>query len=275
MAALLVAMSMMAIMMTVAMPVWKQTAQREKETELVFRGMQYVHAIALFQRKTANAFPPSIDLLVQQRFLRKKYKDPITNDDFQLLTAGQNAASGGNAQGQRGAQPGTARPPGNGPTPLSTTSGAAPGAGGTGQRATAPIGTLPIGAAGVAAAGGITGVASKSKEKSLRIYNGRTHYNEWAFVYTPQVQAPGAGAAGSAVPGQRGQPQRGQPGQPVQQPFGGQGPLGGQRGRGGPQGPGGRGIGGFGQPGFPIQPLQPVQPQTPTQPGTPRGRSGG
>src|SRR6266571_3311991 len=51
MAALLIAMSIMAVMMTVAMPVWKQSAQREKEAELVFRGKQYVHAIALFQRK--------------------------------------------------------------------------------------------------------------------------------------------------------------------------------------------------------------------------------
>ena len=59
MAALLVAMSIMAVMMTVVMPVWKQTAQREKETELVFRGEQYVHAITLFQRKFANAFPPN------------------------------------------------------------------------------------------------------------------------------------------------------------------------------------------------------------------------
>ena len=82
MAALLVAMSIMAIMMTVVMPVWKQTAQREKEEELVFRGKQYVHAIGLFQRKFANAYPPNIDVLVDQRFLRKKFKDPITNDDF-------------------------------------------------------------------------------------------------------------------------------------------------------------------------------------------------
>src|SRR4051794_15002375 len=37
MAALLIAMSVMAIMMTVVMPVWKQAAQREKEEELVFR----------------------------------------------------------------------------------------------------------------------------------------------------------------------------------------------------------------------------------------------
>src|SRR5258705_4477700 len=82
MAALLVAMSIMAIMMTVAMPVWKQISTREKEEELVFRGEQYARAIGLFQRKFANAAPPSFDLLVEQHFLRKKYKDPITNDDF-------------------------------------------------------------------------------------------------------------------------------------------------------------------------------------------------
>src|SRR5262245_30749128 len=72
MAALLVAMSIMAIMMTVAMPVWRQIAQREKEEELVFRGQQYARAVGLFERKFANAPPPSIDVLVQQKFLRKK-----------------------------------------------------------------------------------------------------------------------------------------------------------------------------------------------------------
>ena len=51
MVVLLVSLSVMAVMMSVAMPVWKQTAQREKETELVFRGEQYARAIALFQRK--------------------------------------------------------------------------------------------------------------------------------------------------------------------------------------------------------------------------------
>src|SRR5689334_19424785 len=79
MAALLIAMSIMAIMMTVVMPVWKQTAQREKEEELIFRGTQYAHAIGLFQRKFANAAPPSLDVLIEQKFLRRKYKDPITN----------------------------------------------------------------------------------------------------------------------------------------------------------------------------------------------------
>src|SRR3954465_13086223 len=106
MAALLVAMSIMAIMLTVAMPVWKQTSRREKEEELVFRGKQYPHAIGLFQKKFANAYPPNLDVLVDQRFLRKKFKDPITNDDFAPILAGQ--AVPGSPQppgGQRGGAP--------------------------------------------------------------------------------------------------------------------------------------------------------------------------
>ena len=102
MAALIVAMGIMALMMTVIMPVWKQTAQREKEEELVFRGLQYVHAIGLYQRKFANAYPPNVDLLVEQRYLRKKYKDPVTNDDFVVLPPGQNLPGAPASPGQRG-----------------------------------------------------------------------------------------------------------------------------------------------------------------------------
>src|ERR1700687_1774289 len=93
MAALLVAMGVMAGMMTVAMPVWRQQSQREKEEELVFRGLQYARAIGLDEQKYANAPHPSVDVLVQQHFLRKKYKAPITNDDFVPITAVQAAAA--------------------------------------------------------------------------------------------------------------------------------------------------------------------------------------
>jgi type II secretory pathway pseudopilin PulG len=227
MAVLIVGLSIMAVMLTVAMPVWRQMVQREKEEELVFRGTQYARAIGLFGRKYANANPPSIDVLVQQRFLRKKYKDPITRDDFLPLLAGQavpgaTPAAGGPAgsQGRGGA---AATQPASG-----TAGNAQPG-----QPATSTIGTP-----GAGGTGGIIGVVSKSKDKSIRIYNGRTHYNEWVFVYTPPAQAPGAGAPGTAVPGQRGQP--GQPG--------GAG-VGGGRGRGNPNGPGGAGRGGPGTPG--------------------------
>ena len=88
----------MTVLMSVAMPVWRHEAQREKEEELVFRGQQYVRAIRLYQAKT-QALPPSIDVLVQGHYLRKKYKDPITNDDFVAIGAA------GGAPGQVG-QPG-------------------------------------------------------------------------------------------------------------------------------------------------------------------------
>lgn len=190
MAALLVALTVMAIMMTAAMPVWQQISQREKEEELVFRGQQYARAVGLYGRKYANAPPPSIDVLVQQRFLRKKYKDPITNDDFVPITAAQAAAAA--------APPGTAGRAG----------------GGTQQPAAA---AGPVTRAQV----GISGVTSKSKATSIRVYNGRTHYNEWAFVYVPPAETPGAGGLpGTATPGQRGQSQRGQQGQPGGSPGG-------------------------------------------------------
>ena len=260
MAALLVGLSIMAIMMTVVMPVWKQTTQREKEEELIFRGKQYVHAIGLFQRKFANAYPPNIDALVEQRFLRKKFKDPITDDDFVPIPVGQ-------------AVPGSTAPSGQRGTTGSTTAG-----GGSQTQTTTPQpGRGRTGGPGISAgstgqtAGGISGVTSKSKDQSIRLYNGRGHYNEWAFVYIPQVQAPGAVAPGAGVPGQGGQ--RGQPGQQPG-PFG---PGGTQPGRGGPNGPGGPGgsnnpngpgarggpggIGTFGGGGV-----------TPVQPPTPRGR---
>src|SRR5438552_6729881 len=95
MVAQIVAMSIMGIMMTVAMPTWRQMAQREKEAELVFRGQQYARAIGLFQKKSGpGVLPPSIDALVQGHYLRKKYKDPITGGDFDVLQAGAATAPG-------------------------------------------------------------------------------------------------------------------------------------------------------------------------------------
>lgn len=182
MAMLLVALGVMATLMSVAMPVWKQTAQREKEEELIFRGSQYARAIGLYQKKFAAANPPSLDVLLQQKFLRKKFRDPMVADgEFQLLYQANQAP------GQQGQQAQQGR-----------------GGGGAGQVAV-PTPT-PTG-------GGIIGVMSKSTAQSIRTYNGRTHYNEWQFVPVQQTQQPNQPGGG-----QRGlQPQQGvQPG--VQQP---------------------------------------------------------
>ena len=257
MAALLVMLTIMAILMTAAMPVWRQQAQREKEEELVFRGQQYVRAIRLFQMKN-QALPSSIDMLVDGRYIRKKFKDPITDDDFVPLGAAQGAAGqigqlpgqlgqrGGSVPGQRGGgvpgQPGVGVPGQRGGAVPGQPGGSfvgQPGGSFVGQPGGSfvgqPGGSFP-GAQGPPV-GGVIVVASKSKAESIRIYQGRTHYNEWAFVFV------------NAGPGRGGVPGQAQPGLPGQgQPFPGRGGRG--VGPGGaspnpfPSGPGRGGRGG-------------------------------
>jgi type II secretory pathway pseudopilin PulG len=227
MAALLVSLAVMSVLMTAALPAWRHQAKREKEAELVFRGEQYVRAIRLWEMKMGpGTRPPSFDILVQQKFLRKKYKDPMTADgEFQALFAGVNLPMqpGGAQPGRGGAGAGRgAQPQQIAPQPMQQ-----PGRGG-----------IPTQMGG----GGILGVVSKSKEASIRIYKGGTHYNEWNFIYANASMAPGGrgatmpgGRGGSPFPGGRGPDGRGS------QPGGrGFGPGIGPGGRGfGPQGPGG------------------------------------
>ena len=196
MVALLVAMSVMAIMMTAAMPAWHTMAQREKEAELVFRGEQIARAIGLYQRRFANAPAPSIDFLVEQRFLRKKYKDPIANDDFQVLTAGTN-------------QPGQVQGRAQGAAPTTPTTLARGGVQQTTGRAGAAGGAqgFSLSSTTTAATGGVVGVTSKSPLKSLRVYNGQDVYNQWVFM--PVAQAGRAGGVGGRGADGRGADGRG------------------------------------------------------------------
>jgi type II secretory pathway pseudopilin PulG len=214
MAALLVALSVMGIMMGVALPAWRTTVQREREAELVFRGEQYVQAISLFSRRTGG-FPTSLNALRDGRYIRKLYKDPITNGDFQPVYLGQVLPAGGGVPGApgqptppqgrgasllgaRGSQPAGAMPSPAGAAPQ------VPLAAGAGQQS--PAG--PFGQATAQGAGPIIGVSSRSTAQSLRMYNGRNHYNEWLFVSTaatPQAGAPaGAQAPGVGFPGRGG-----------------------------------------------------------------------
>jgi hypothetical protein len=47
--------------------------------------------------------------------------------------------------------------------------------------------------------GGIVGIASKLDREGIKIYNEKTNYKEWEFVYDPAKQA----GAGGNLPGQR------------------------------------------------------------------------
>jgi len=271
MVALLVGMSVMAVLMGAALPVWNKQAQREREEEYLFRATEYARAIQKFQRRAGpGTLPPNFDVLVEGRFLRRKYKDPITGSDFQPIFQTMQAP------GQPGGVGGNATPGGRvAATPTAQTGGTP----------TAGQGTPVPGA-------GVIGVTSKSKADSIKIYNGRTTYDQWAVTYRDVkpgkglppdlLQAlnataaagagqPAGGGFGQPIPG-GGQPRTSPFGQPGGSPFGQ--PGGSPFGRPGGQPPGGSP---FGQPG--AQPggepfgtaVPPTSPAYPPLPGAPGG----
>ena len=226
MAALLVGLAVMAVLMSVALPVWRHEMQREKEEELVFRGQQYVRAIRLYQAKT-QTLPPSIDVLVQGRYIRKKFKDPISGEDFlpigaagsipgqggQTVPLGRSTPGGPTAQGGQTAPGAQSGQTGQSGRPTSAGSGTGSSAGsGPGSRATQPTSAFGTTDGGVVQ-GGMMGVVSKSKDESIRLYQGRNHYNEWPFLFVNQT--PGVPGGGRGQPG--GPAGQGQPGAPIPQ----------------------------------------------------------
>jgi type II secretory pathway pseudopilin PulG len=86
-------LALLVIALAIAAPQVAKSIQRDKDLETYNRGLQYRRAIKLYYKKF-NAYPPSVDALVQTnniRFLRKKYIDPITGkDDWKPILFGQN-----------------------------------------------------------------------------------------------------------------------------------------------------------------------------------------
>jgi len=80
------------ISLAIAAPKIAKSIQRDKEMETIHRGEQYKRALKLYYQKFGS-YPTSIDQLVQtnqMRFLRRKYKDPLTGkDDWKPVLFGQ------------------------------------------------------------------------------------------------------------------------------------------------------------------------------------------
>lgn len=268
---LLAVLFMMAMMVIVAMavaPALVQQAKRDREEEMIHRGTEYARAIKKYYKKFGR-YPGNLEQLEntnQMRFLRRRFKDPLTKDgEWKLLHYGdiasiigvrgipatQSGAQGGTAGGGLNAIPSTggaagtagsdqgastnptgaqlspqqqsgvagdqsqsAAQPGGGTSPVA--SGAAGGgaqgqsgfslAPGVGQNSGAAAGQGPgttgqpgqtgsnntiFGNTGVGGqtfgGGAIVGVASKSKDPTIRIYNTKKTYDEWVFIYSPAL----------------------------------------------------------------------------------------
>jgi len=318
---LILFVALLAIAAVVMAPVIAFQVKRDREEELIHRGVQYSRAMKHFVKKFGR-YPTRIEELEntnQLRFLRKRYKDPITGKDFKILHMGDvqmsfgaglagavpagglnpglnpgglvtagiggpggpgglpngalntaavagglaSAINGGPGQATAGSTFATPSPAQNPPDSPDNENGAAgpnqgqnPGAQGPG--ASGPGAPGAFGAAATTGSGGpqvfgggpIVGVASTSKDKTIRVFNKKDHYYQWQFIYDPSSDRggllttpnqPALQAAGGAI-------QTGAPGAPVS-----------------PAAPGG---GLLGQPGPGVQSGQPIQPgmQTPQMP---------
>jgi type II secretory pathway pseudopilin PulG len=161
---LVAGIAVMMILMGAATPTWRYLMQDDRELELFFRGDQVARGVEAYQRKNGGAFPPSLDVLVQGRYLRRSYKDPMTRDgQWRLVRPGEMVGVGGRGVGAPGTGP---RSPTGGPSP----------------RASATPSPFTLGAGSGTSVGAIAGVASRSRDTSLRVFNGRTKYDEWVFL---------------------------------------------------------------------------------------------
>jgi len=193
----------MGIFMAAAVPAWEYVIQREREEELLWRGRQYVQAIRRYQQKYPGAFPANIDVLVEEKFLRKAYKDPMNRgedgeSDWRILRQNSPEIRGLTTPEQPQSRDIRFRQQGfNQPRQL-------------GRQSRFGMSEEQL--------GGIVGVASSSDKTTLRV-PGRKEaeflrtvgeaekYNEWLFVFQvgadPTRQPPGAPGAPGAPPGFR------------------------------------------------------------------------
>jgi type II secretory pathway pseudopilin PulG len=217
---LLLMIALMTIFAAAILPEITFEIKRDREEEMIHRGVQYSRAIRAYYKKFGR-YPAKIEDLEntnQLRFLRKRYKDPLTNKDFRMLHFGEAKLSlnmgmiaGASAIGSTGpltGAPGFSQSPalgGNSSYGATSNSGfgqtqnqpAAGDASQTGSDASdsnspgTPVAENSSGANGLSGTtfGGapIVGVASVSKDPTIRIFDKKKKYNEWQFVYDPTM----------------------------------------------------------------------------------------
>src|ERR1700720_2327837 len=89
--ALLLTVTLMIVAAAAVLPSIEFQIRRDREEELIHRGVQYSRAIRAYYKKLGR-YPAKLDDLESAnnlRFLRKRYKDPITGKDFKLLHFGE------------------------------------------------------------------------------------------------------------------------------------------------------------------------------------------
>jgi len=168
----------MGIGLLVAVPVWQTQVQREREEELIFRGKQYVEAVRIFQLMKPGTFPKTLDELVEEKCLRRRFKDPMNpGGDWNIILLPEGGPGGAMRRG----------PDGN----LVQMGGGARRGRGQGQGfAIQSVLVAPMSALSSIRNAQIIGVVSSSTLRSFRKYNDEESYDRWLFFYGQDPKQP-------------------------------------------------------------------------------------
>ena len=152
--------TVMNVMVAMVLPLWSGMIRRDKEEELISRGLQYAEAIRVFQRRFGR-LPVQLDELikVEPRSIRRLWEDPMTGKaDWVLIFEGAPPGTPGGA-----IDPATGRPlpPG---TPIPATP---PGASDE-ENLPQPVGP-------------IRGVRSRATGEGFHVFLDQTSYESWEF----------------------------------------------------------------------------------------------
>jgi type II secretory pathway pseudopilin PulG len=202
--------TLLAIAAAAAAPSLAFRVRYEREEELIHRGAEYRRAIRAFTRKYGR-YPTRVEELENTngiRFLRRRYKDPITGQEFKLLhIADVQFTFGPSTVGMIQAVPSTPDHGTEKPKPDEEQAQPTDGA----QDAAAAddsSNAQPEAAVDPKNGAAIVGVASTSKRRSIREFKAKDHYNQWLFFYDPAADSVAA-FRGPTQPGSINAPSRG------------------------------------------------------------------
>lgn len=180
--ALVMAITVINILVAASLPLWSKVIQREKEEELIFRGLQYAEAIRIFHNRFQR-YPNRLEELVElePRSIRQLWKDPMTEDGkWGLVFQNQ----GGPLTGQPG--PDQRPPRGRQEDPE--------GRGGDDEGEEES--TFGPKEGEEVQIGPIIGVRSKSPKASNMAFFGRERYDEWQFTEQMVIEQMSVGRVG-------------------------------------------------------------------------------
>ncbi len=194
--ALMVLIAVLNIGVAASLPHWSKLAQRDKEEELIFRGLQYAEAIRIFQKRTGR-FPTRLEELVEvePRSIRQLWTDPLNDEpEWGLIlaaTGNPNPAAGrqlGGGLGDRNSGRDDAEDTGDGDEAAETRRrlrSRRGDAASTSPRQRIPDprergSFLPRRGQQVSVAP-IIGVHSLVDGKALKTFQGSSNYKEWRF----------------------------------------------------------------------------------------------